>query len=169
MRWNRAVEERERVSFSFTTCSGSKGPPEQLGGNIGDFCPLVGKVAGCIRNHGGRSADADHLLGTVGADSPDQHGNVCSLAATIGVEFVKDQKTEIFVDAIPDRAFTDPGQQQFQHHVVGEQDLRRILPHLCTGILTFLAGVLAESDRELLAGGILVILLVASELLDTGS
>jgi len=83
-------------------------------------------------------------MSTVGADSPDQHGNICPLAASICVEFVKDQETKVLVYAIPDFTFTDSSQQQFQHHVVGKQDLRWILPHFSTGIFTFLAGVLAK-------------------------
>jgi len=40
-------------------------------------------------------------------------------------------------------AFLQTGQQEFEHHVVGEEDLGRVLLHLRAWSAFFLAGVLA--------------------------
>src|SRR5262249_44337599 len=46
-----------------------------------------------------------------------------------------------------ERALHWPRQDQLQHHIVGQQDVRRVLEDSPTFFFTFLTGVSGESDR----------------------
>jgi|GEM_PF-6983887 len=81
------------------------------------------------------------------------------------MQLIENEKTEVSEDAVADRALAEPGEQQFEHHVIGEQDLRRLLAHFCALGFVFLTGVLAKGNRERFAGGLLVIGLIAFKLI----
>ena len=77
----------------------------------------------------------------------DKHGDVGALAAAVGVKLVEDQEFEVF--AIADRPLVEfvlPGQQQFEHHEVGQQDVRRVVGDAPALLLVFLAGVALVGD-----------------------
>ena len=68
----------------------------------------------------------------------------------IGVKLVEDQEIEVF--AIGDDALVEfvlPGQQQFEHHEVGEQDVRWVVGDAPALVLVFLSGVARVGDAVL--------------------
>ena len=64
------------------------------------------------------------------------------------MKLVKNEVPEILEYGISNRPLLHPGQQEFQHHVVGEKDLRWGFAHRLPPLLFFLAGVLAEADGK---------------------
>ena len=90
--------------------------------------------------------------------------DVRALASAVGVELVKDQKGEIRVNGVADRAFLHARQEQLKHHVVGQQDLGRVLAQFFAGVFVLLPGVLAEGDREFLPCVFFVVVLIGFEL-----
>ena len=79
------------------------------------------------------------------------------------MEFIEYKEAEVAVDGVADLAFLQTGQQEFEHHVVGEEDLGRVLLHLGAWSTFFLAGVLAHGYRKGLAGSVFVVLFVQVE------
>lgn len=81
-----------------------------------------------------------------------EQGDVGALAASVGVQLVQDQEAQAL--GCPDEvlALVRPGQDQFEHDVVGEQDVRRVGQDLTAGVLVLLTGVAGEGHRLLLWG-----------------
>ena len=80
-----------------------------------------------ISRHRGRGTNADQMLGQRLANPAHQQGHVGTLAATVGMELIKHQKTQTL--RIRDHLLVDgvlPCQQQLQHHEVGQQDIGRV-------------------------------------------
>ena len=66
------------------------------------------------------------------------------------MKLVEDQEIEVF--AIGDDALVEfvlPRQQQFEHHEVGEQDVRRVVGDAPALVLVFLSGVARVGDAVL--------------------
>src|SRR6267378_2227983 len=59
------------------------------------------------------------------ATTPDQQRHVRALAATVGMQLVEDQKAQA-LRGTHQLAILSTREQQFQHHVVREQDVRRM-------------------------------------------
>jgi hypothetical protein len=76
---------------------------------------------------------------------------------------------QIAVDRVADFSFLQAGEQEFEHHVIGEQDVGRVLLHVQAERTVFLACVLAYFDGELAACGILVICFVDVEFVGLSS
>ena len=122
------------------------GGVEDLEGDVGDgLAPLLARSLG---RHGRRGADALHVLGLAGVlDPPDEQRHVRALAAPVGVHLVEDE--ELKAAGHPDQrpAVVGAGEHQLKHHVVGEQDVRRVGADPVPVGLGFLAGVAGEGDR----------------------
>ena len=79
----------------------------------------------------GRCAHADQPLVRLqpGAQAADEAGEVRPLSAIEGVQFIHHQKAQGSCGVVPPQRKVDgPGQQQIEHLVVGEQDVRWLLP-----------------------------------------
>ena len=62
------------------------------------------------------------------AESAEKKGDIGALGAVIGVELVEDEVLEAFGGLLPDAGVGAAQQQLVEHLVVGEEDVRRILP-----------------------------------------
>ncbi len=117
--------------------------------DAGHFLLLFGKCGSVGRNHGGRSSDTGYRVAGTCLDPSDQQGDVRSLPAAVGVQFIEYQEPQIFEDVVPDvHIFSAPGQDQLQHHVVGHQDMGRVNPHFVPRFFIFLSGILAIADGK---------------------
>ncbi len=120
---------------------------EQPAGDPGHLAPLV--LPGPLGRHGRRGADA--LQGRRGpaglADPADQERHVRALPAAVGVQLVEDQELQSLGHADQAGPVVRPGQHQLQHHVVRQQDVRRVLAQLPTLFVGLLPGVTGEGDR----------------------
>ena len=95
-------------------------------GRIAEHVLFVTGCADC-----GRCAHADQpLVGLQpGAQAADEAGEVRPLSAIKGVKFIHHQKAQGSGGVVPPQRKVDgPGQQQVEHLVVGEQDVRWLLP-----------------------------------------
>ena len=108
------------------------------------------------------------MLLALSTNATNEHCDVGTLATSVGVELIEYEETQVLVDRVTDRTFLHSRKQELEHHVIGQQNLGRAFPHLLPHVLLFLASVLAESDREGIAGGVFVVLFVGSELVRLG-
>jgi hypothetical protein len=90
--------------------------------------------------------------------SANEHGNVRSLAAPVSVQFVEDQEAQAPASSVQKALILRPHQQEFRHHVVGEQDLWRASAQCLAYCLVGLARIFSECHWEGLAGAALVVL-----------
>ena len=131
------------------------GDSEQFGGHFSDGFVAIG--LGARGGHGGRCANAHHVFSLkTFPQSTNQHGNVCALAAPIGVQFVQNQEFEAL--AMIDHAPVDflvTREDQLQHHEVGQQYVRRIVLDALALSRAFLPGV-AGHGKWMLAGCVIV-------------
>ena len=97
--------------------------PEQGLGHSRHFKALI--FAAAAARHGGGRADADDVVAEGVAAAADEHRDVGALAAAIGVQLVEHEKPEP-LGGSHQLAVLASGEQQLQHHVVREQDVRRI-------------------------------------------
>ena len=74
--------------------------------------------------------------------------HIRTLAAAVGVQFVENEKTQP-LRSTHQLAVLAAGEQQFQHHVVGEQDVRRIAPNRLTLRPFFLPRVAGKANGRL--------------------
>ena len=84
------------------------------------------------------------------AQAAQQHRHVRPLPAAIDVQLVDGQEPQLARRLADQCPLLRPDQHVFEHDVVGEQDVRRILQELLAYFLARLAGVLREAYR---AGG----------------
>ncbi|OQC03536.1 MAG: hypothetical protein BWX80_02763 [Candidatus Hydrogenedentes bacterium ADurb.Bin101] len=110
----------------------------------GHFPLLV--FRGAAGGHGGGGTDANHILtAEVEAAPANEEGHIGALASAIGVQFVKHQEPQ--APGRPDQGTVFiAGEQQFQHHVVCEQDIRRVGADRLALVLFLLAGITGETD-----------------------
>ena len=105
-----------------------------------------GSVCACaLVGHGGRGSNADGwcLVWCAAVPQPtDKDGHVRSLAPPIGMELIKDNELQPLgmVDDFGVQ-FVLPGQQQFSHHEVGQQNIGRLLRNALALLLAFLTRV----------------------------
>jgi hypothetical protein len=80
-----------------------------------------------------------------------QQGDVRALAATVGVELVEDQESQPG-GGLDKLLVGEAGEQQLEHHVVGEQDVWRLGLDLFAPLRAVLAGIAREADGAAAAG-----------------
>ena len=94
--------------------------------------------------HGRGSSDAEHIWRVqVFPQPPNQHGHIRALSASIGVEFVQHQKIQPLA-VLYDRTVAFgvvSGQDQLQHHKVGQQDIRGAVGNPEPLLIVLLAGI----------------------------
>lgn len=113
-----------------------------------DSCNFTLATLGHLGRHRGRSSDALQTLrsGCI-TQSADQHRNVRTLPTAIGVQLV--QHEELQAGGRSDQALplVRPGQQEFEHDVVREENVRRIREDVLAVSVAVLPGVAAERHR----------------------
>ena len=72
--------------------------------------------------------------------------NISTLSAPIGVQFIQNQEAQA-ASRIDERLFKRPGEQQFQHDIIGQQDIWGITCDLLTLLVRLLARVALEPHR----------------------
>ena len=105
---------------------------------------LGGLIA--LRGHRGGRPDALNVSRVAGiAKAADEERDIRPLAAPVGVQFVEHEELEVpgRLDQVP---FLGPGKDQFEHHVVGQQDVRRVRDDPGPVLRRFLTGVPVEAD-----------------------
>ena len=119
---------------------GCDGDAEEFAGDIGDGAG--GAIA--LGGHGGAGSDTENVTARSLAQFADEEGDVCALATAIGVEFVEDEEFE--VGGLDQGFLMHSGEHEFEHDVVGQQDLGRVV--LDVGFLGegFLARVFFDAD-----------------------
>ena len=81
----------------------------------------------------------------------DKQRNVCPLPASIRMEFIQYQEPQA-LRCFDQLLLVDPRQNQLQHHVVREQDVRRFGNDCIALFVALLAGVPSERSRPLAIG-----------------
>ena len=103
---------------------------------------------GAPARHRGRRADADDVVAAERlAAAADQQRDVRALATAVGVQLVEDQEREP-LGRPHQRAVLAAGEQQLEHHVVGEQDVRRVAADRLALLALLLARVAGEPHRR---------------------
>jgi len=129
--------------------AGLDGGIEQLGCDLGNHPVLFFLRA--LARHGRRGADALQALGAQALPDPaHQQCDVGALAAAVGVQLVQYQKAQ--VRAVVDHLAVErilAGEQQLQHHEIGQQDVGRVGADLLAHLLALLAGVAREGHRRI--------------------
>ena len=121
---------------------------EQGGRHLGNRPPLIAGVP--LRGHRGRGADALNSRRVTGVPEPaDKESHVGALAAAVSMQLVQDQEPQApgRLDQAP---VPGPGQDQFQHHVVGQQDVGRISDDPGPVLRRLLPGITIEGHRRAL-------------------
>jgi hypothetical protein len=119
---------------------------KQRGRYLGNRPALIAGVT--FRRHGGGRADALNVRRAAGiAEPPHQEGHIRTLPATVGMQFVQHQKLEAG-SCLDQGPFPRPGEDKFEHHIVGQQNVRRIRDDSCPVPRRFLPGVTVERHRR---------------------
>ena len=153
MRWRSALGgDRGRIGDPLQRLpdhmAGLDRDAEQGGRHVGDRLPLIAGVA--LRGHRGRRADALNVRRVAGVAEPaDEQRHVRALAAPVGVQLVQDQELQApgRLDQAP---VPGPGQDELEHHVVGQQDVGRVRDDPRPVLRRLLAGVPVERHRRAL-------------------
>ncbi|TFE69315.1 hypothetical protein A7Q09_05335 [Methylacidiphilum sp. Yel] len=117
---------------------------EQQSGDLSDAGALLAQVLDPRK--GGRGAHALEFPCLAGLPDPtNQHRHVGSLAAAVGVKLVQYQEAET-PSCFNQAPLDGPGEDELEHDVVSEQDVRGILDDLLPFGVRFLTGVAAETD-----------------------
>ena len=119
---------------------------EESGGEPGDLFALL--VAGFARGHRGAGADHLHVFGGGFFEPAGEHRYVCALAAAVEVQLVDDDGAEVLGCGGEHVAFGRALQHQLGHHVVGQQNLGRMVLDLFFFFAAGFAGVASEGDRR---------------------
>ena len=128
---------------------------EDLGNGLGhDEVPSGLRALG---RHRCRRSDAEQIVVESLSDSSHQHRHVCALASSVGVEFV--QNEEPHARGVTPKRYVhgvEARHEEFKHHVVGQEDVGRVLHDAIPVLAGFLTRVAGERDR-LLAFGVAIL------------
>ena len=123
------------------------GSSEQTARHLGDLSLLLSK--GAASSECGRGSHALQVrAGACVPHSPHQHRNISALSSAVGVELVQHKKLQ--TTSCPNNRFLmGAREQQLQHHIVGQQYIRRISDDRLPFVLGLLSSVALEGDRRL--------------------
>src|SRR5258708_39423311 len=82
--------------------------------------------------------------------APHKQGNVSSLATTVGMQFIQNQKLQRF--GAEQSSLGRTREDQFEHDIVGEQDVGWICNDALALFIRFLASITLEGDRASFVG-----------------
>ena len=129
---------------------GIEGDPEDPLGHLGHFLFLI--FRGALAGHGRRGADTQDVVAPEGhAAAANQQGNIGALTAAVSVQLVEYQEAQTFHGTHQFSVFV-AGEKQLEHHVIGEQDIRRVAADLLPFGSFFLPGVARKAHRRLAWG-----------------
>ena len=118
---------------------------EEAGGHVGD--DRVAFRCGASAGHGGACADDLEVIGgALVAQTTHKHRHVGALAPSIGVKLIEGQEAQALGGADQVLALVRPGQDEFEHHVVGQEDVGRLGEDAASLVGALLAGVAGEGD-----------------------
>ena len=126
---------------------GRNGDTEEFGRHLGHRLPLL--LIGAAGGHRCTGADTQEIR--VAAPLPQaahQHGHVGPLAATVGVQLVQHQKLQLGHRPVHKDPLVGSGEHQLQHHVVGQEDVRRIVYDRLLLFQALLTGIAGKTDGE---------------------
>src|SRR3546814_7510291 len=89
----------------------------------------------------------------------DEQRDVCTLTTPVGVELVEHQERQALGLVDQMLPVCVPGEDQLEHHVVGEEDVGRVPPDLRLALGALLAGVLRVGHAALRGHAVLQTLL----------
>ncbi len=124
---------------------------EEPGRDSRNLAPLFGQRAfGC---QGRRGSDALHARGfRRRPQTAHEERHVATLSPPVGVQLVENQELQSLRLGHDPLGFDRTGKNQFQHHIVGEENVRRIGDDGFSLGVGLLAGVSIEAHRALLVG-----------------
>ena len=102
-------------------------------------------------------------MGALSLNASNKHRDISALSTSVRMQFVKDEIPKVFKYRVPNRPFPHAGEQEFQHHVIGQEDLWWIVTHLLAPLLPLLAGILAKRYREVLMRTLFVVFAIYVE------
>src|SRR6266545_1551689 len=98
-------------------------------------------------------------------NSANEQAHVRTLTTTIRVQLIKNQKANFVVDCLSQSSLPPAREEQLQHHVVREENVRRFNFQFLATSEVFLAGELCKSNREFLSARLAEVLCIAPQLL----
>ena len=106
---------------------------------------------GAFACHGRGRADADRRMLRVAdprLESAHQHRHIRALAPAVGVQLIEHDEPQAaaILDDLPVQIVL-PRHEQFEHHEVGKQNVRRVVPDALAFVGAFLSGVSREGRR----------------------
>jgi len=102
----------------------------------------------------------------LGTDASYEHSDVSALTPPVSMQFIEYEKTKVLEDGVPNGVFTMPGQNEFQHHVVRQKDVRRGLAQRLAIFFSELSRVRCVADGKRRTGTLLECRGVSLKLLD---
>ncbi len=125
---------------------------EQASGDLGDVVTLLGTRS--TAGHGRRGPnDLEGRRGARLAQAADEHPNVGPLPTTVGMELIEYQELQVAAcRANQTLALARPGEDQLEHHVVGQDDVGRIGENRFPLLVGLLAGVAGVAQGSLAFG-----------------
>ncbi len=119
---------------------------EEAGRDAGHHASTVLERA--LARHRGAGADELEVVGlALVAQAADQHRHVRALPAAVGVQLVQRQEPQPLRGPNQLVALVRTRQHQVEHHVVRQQDVRRVREDPAPLVRALLAGVAGERDR----------------------
>lgn len=125
----------------------SKRAPEKGRRDFGDFGLSFPRSSAA--RHRGRCSDTHNIVPAFRLDAPDQHSNIRALPAAERMQFVEGDILKIIKNRVPDRHIAAPGEHQLKHHIIRQQNMRRILAHFIAPVFVLLPRKLPERNRKL--------------------
>ena len=146
-----------RSSVSPITCSGVKSTPNRACDTFATSCRCSSLLPAARHRGGGADADGTVAKGdaVAGGDAvaesvaaaADEHRDVRALAAPVGVQLVEDEELEA-LGGPHQLTVLAAREQQLQHHVVRQEDVRRIVANRLADGAPFLPRIACEAHRR---------------------
>ena len=119
---------------------------------LGDLRHLLLLLRNCAdRNHRRGRADANDWMFRTRTDPANEQSHVRTLTTAIGVQFVENQETDLVVNCLAQSSLPATSQQQLQHHVICEENVRRLCLQFVTAGFVLLPREFRKADGKFLA------------------
>ncbi|MCY4375068.1 MAG: hypothetical protein OXC31_15005 [Spirochaetaceae bacterium] len=101
-------------------------------------------VAAAFARHGGGGSNAEHIITDRMAAATNEHGHISALPAAVGVQLVEHEESQTLRRPYQ-FAILASCEHELQHHVVGQEHIRRVAAHGVSSFPTFLPRVPREA------------------------
>ena len=98
-------------------------------------------------------------------DSADEQAHIRSLTTAIGVQLIENQESDLVVDGLSQSSLPATREQQLQHHVICEENVRRFSFQFVTAGFVFLPCKFCKANGKFFAARFLIIFGVTPEFL----